>query len=154
MTPCSPAQIEAVGAWMRETMDLLQLRDWSLLVMPDPPEGADGEEAWATVTCTPYRQSELRVSADLLRCHASVIERALVHEIVHMYHADMMEAVWEVADKAEPGCFDIGQLVLVRYVERMVDQVARVLVEHVDLPPVTAMSTAEPTAEPAPIPST
>lgn len=139
----SGAQREALGTWCRKVMNRLRLTDHALIVLPEPPERdpVDDVAPWASVTCSPYPQSTLRVDATLFGEDTRLIEQKLLHEIVHMYHGDMIPAVLEMID--DEGDSKRAEVVLRRYVEHMVDQVSRVIQEKVDLPPIGPILKAE-----------
>jgi hypothetical protein len=141
-----------IGRWLREVADLLWLRDWTIIVGSQPPSDGD---AWATTTPTDnYLEALIKVHASMLSEPRDTIRRALVHELVHLHHGDLLEAVRDATKSAGDTVQDFAEATVRRYCERWVDTMARVVVARMELPsldavlaaPVQPEVNAEPTA--------
>jgi len=127
---------------MRAVMDRVRLGGHALSVAPEPPTLEPGIDAapWASVTPSLYPMSTVQVDATLLNEAPELVEQKLLHEILHMFHGDLITAVIEqVADETDR---DRVQKVLVRGLEHMVDQLSRVFQDGLDLPPITPVHAA------------
>lgn len=136
------AQHEAVATWLRQAADQLLLADWEILLERGHP---DAPEAWATTHPQgSYHRAWIRVGADLLLESPAYLARALVHELVHLHHgdlkADLEDALTAVG--AGPEVRALAAQVVVRHVEHLVDQVARIIAAGVKLPSVEPLRKA------------
>jgi hypothetical protein len=133
--PLTPAQRDGIGQWIREAADAhLHLKDWEFFIPTDPPNGA---AAWADTTPTSsYNQARIRVSPDLLLEPQGVIKRALVHELVHLHHKDLLEALEDALASVADSTQQFAVATVLRYIEHMVDTLARVVCDAVDFPDV------------------
>lgn len=120
----SEAQRSAVFAWLRAGADVLGLDQWELIVDTEPPPRDTGALADTTIT-GPYRQAVIRVMGDALLDSDWRIGTALTHELVHLLHGDVLDALGEQTEHLDAGDARRIEKVVRRYIEALVDNVAR-----------------------------
>ncbi len=135
-------QRAALTDWLRTTADEMRLRDWVIHVDPDPPSD---EHAWAeTRIVESYHRATISVSGFLLdECSDAEIAQSLIHELLHIHHGDIIPAVKDAAESADPTVQAFIDKTLVRYIERMVEQLSVLLVGLVDYPPIKPLRRVE-----------
>lgn len=137
----APAQREALAGWLRLVADTLWLRDWTIIVDDEAPD-----EPWANVRPTEsYGDALIKIDASLLNETQLTIERVLVHELLHLHHGDLLLALRDATASADGAIQAMAEATVRRYVERMVDNLAKVIVASVPLPPLDDILAAAPT---------
>lgn len=130
------AQHEAVSRWLQEAARRLLLTDWEIMVERGAP---DNPSAWAmNEPQGSYHRAWLRVDAGLLLEHPDYVRRALVHELVHLHHGDLLDNLERALPTvgASPEIVALAVQIVRRHVEHLVDQAARIIAAGVQLPPV------------------
>ena len=138
----SEAQCAAIQLWVDAAKIVMHLKDWDIQVHTGEPE----EGAWASIDLVgSYRQAVMTVAPKLLRQPDPVVVHTLVHELTHLHHGDINGAMVEAVESVDPAIKAIVLGVLDRYVERMVDQISKVIAEGMvhQLPGVNGFSTHE-----------
>lgn len=126
------AQRSGVEAWLVEAAKVLRLTDWDIMVDDGPTTDVD---TWAeTEPVHSYPAAVIRVNPLLLDQPDEEILRSLVHELVHLYHADMIEALQDSLHGLDEERAEIIERTVRRYLERLVDSVARLVSRTVPLP--------------------
>ena len=119
---------QAVAHWIREAADMLGLKDWRFEVLAAPPVDAS-----SFASCLPLygrKQATIRVRAFVFDEPDDVVAHSLVHELLHCHHGELMEQAEAVAQ----GHLGAVEPVIRLHIEHMVDAMATVLVDNLDLP--------------------
>ena len=130
--------VVAESAWedllvdVRQTADLLGLRDWRIEVSPEPPASDD---VIAQVTPFPSRRmARLQVGVGWGGLTLDEQRRALCHELVHLHFAALGEAiVRDVKAWMPEQTWEMCWANLRDHLEHGVDAVANVLVSRFQL---------------------
>lgn len=130
----SPEQRDAAQAWIDKAASKLGLLDRRIAVIVDRPDSI--QDAWASTTMSERALATVAISGYLLNETPFDIAHALTHELLHLFHDDV---ITEVADVTKTfGVNDqvskMIELVMRRRIERMVDRLANLFMEWEIMP--------------------
>lgn len=138
----SPDQQTAIATWIGKAAPIMLLADWSIVIGAEPP---DSPGSWADTNMTgSYYEALIRINARLLNEPETRIREVLIHELVHLHHTDLRPALLECIAPGNPETERLLEATVDRYVERMVDQLARVIANHTTLPSLAPILKATP----------
>jgi hypothetical protein len=123
---------KALGKYMRECADLMELRDWHLDLSHDPPAGDD--DAYAS--CEPIegrRKAVFRFAADFRKQDPETQRMVVAHELVHCHLAMAQLQAEQDTYPLGPAASSLFQATFRRNLEYGVDGLAHALAKHLPL---------------------
>ena len=127
-----------LGRYVRELADVMGLRDWTITVAGDAPDGDphDAEsEIGADCTVTYGRKSAIiRLADGWESWEATDVRYVVVHELVHCHTIPMQWAVNNIAAHVTPAMFDMLTSAHTDFHELAVDGIATAWAAMLPLP--------------------
>lgn len=125
-----------VQAYVRDVAEQLELNDWRITIVDEPPEpGADGGESLAQIEDVYGRRlAALRLCPDFIALEPRVQRGTIVHELVHLH----FQGAWDYAHLGVKqllgAAFEPYRAAMCQHLEYGIDAVALAFAEKVPLP--------------------
>lgn len=119
--------------YTRELANLMELRDWTISVLDNPP---DGTEAIACITCI-YGQkyARIRVRHDFFDRDPENQRQIIAHELLHIHLSGLEWSFNNRQGQLAPPVFQMAWDGLKDVVEFGVDAIADAIARYLPLPP-------------------
>jgi hypothetical protein len=128
-------RIKKLQRYVNQSLEALTLGDWQVTVLRDPPDDAPDRETSASIkTLEAYRVADMRVSARFFTLPRHEQRQAVAHELTHLWFA-RLGVVCEHAIKLAPGAQEFFEASYTDAEEYAVEQISRLLVPRLALPP-------------------
>lgn len=89
-------EFKAIADYLRWLKHELNLNEWNVYVLEEPPEGAE-DGTLAMITPTEGRNvATIRIAPQLMDLSHEEIRRVLCHELLHLHHRNMLEPVRKI----------------------------------------------------------
>lgn len=143
-THLTKPQRAAIGEYLRDAADALELRDWTVFLELEPADqdaNPKGEVAWAEVTCIYGRKHAHVAVAEHFTALGKTLEgrrrqrHILVHEMTHAILGPLQDHVRiHLPNHLGQQGYDIFYAAFYQHLEYAVDQIAAVAAKHLPLP--------------------
>jgi hypothetical protein len=133
-------QVRYWQAYIRALADLLDLRDWEVILTREWP---DSNSAWASnFTYYGQRRCEIRINPTLFFQESAESQRRIItHELLHCHTDGVWEAIRIYCNGQEGAEASLFERYFKQQGEWMVDSLATAIAKHLPLPEQEAITT-------------